>query len=72
MKKLMIFITGLILFSSLSLGAVYAQESQVTVEVNPNLELFSVVYILAFNGSDEFIIAPQDYVQEVLTYFAPY
>ena len=72
MKKLMIFITGLILFSSLSLGAVYAQESQVTVEVNPNLELFSVVYILAFNGSDPFIIAPQEYVQEVLTYFAPY
>jgi len=72
MKKLTIFIIGLILFSSLSLGAVHAQESQVTVEVNPNLELFSVVYILAFNGSDPFIIAPKDYVQEVLTYFRPY
>ncbi|WP_457754482.1 DUF4932 domain-containing protein [Thermococcus sp.] len=42
------------------------------IEINPNLELFAVVYILAFNGSDDFIIAPQSYVKDVLTYFAPY
>ena len=72
MKKVAVFLVTLMFLSSLPLGATQAQESQVTVEVNPNLELFSVVYILAFNGSDPFIIAPQDYVQDVLTYFAPY
>lgn len=51
---------------------VQAQEAQINVEVNPNLELFSVIYVLAFNGSDSFIIAPEDYVNDVLTYFAPY
>ena len=72
MKELTAFIVSLVFLSSLPLGAVHAQESQVTVEVNPNLELFAVVYILAFNGSDPFIVAPQDYIQDVLTYFAPY
>ncbi len=51
---------------------VQAQEAQINVEVNPNLELFSAIYILAFNGSDPFIIAPKDYIRDVLTYFAPY
>ncbi|ASJ15684.1 hypothetical protein A3L04_00625 [Thermococcus chitonophagus] len=45
---------------------------EVEVNVNPNLELFAVLYILAFNGSDPFIYAPQEYIQDVLTYFAPY
>ncbi|USG99173.1 DUF4932 domain-containing protein [Thermococcus argininiproducens] len=45
---------------------------EIVIEVNPNLELFAVVYILAFNGEDPFIIAPQDYINEVLSYFAPY
>lgn len=44
----------------------------IKVEVNPNLELFAVIYILAFNGSEPFIIAPKDYINDVLTYFAPY
>lgn len=47
-------------------------KASIIVEVNPNLELFAVVYILAFNGSDPFIIAPEDYINDVLTYFAPY
>ena len=72
MKKVGVFLITLIFFSSLPLEATQAQEPQVIVEINPNLELFSVVYILAFNGSDPFIIAPRDYVQDVLTYFAPY
>ncbi|BAD84404.1 hypothetical protein, conserved [Thermococcus kodakarensis KOD1] len=46
--------------------------ADITVEINPNLELFSVVYILAFNGSDPFIMAPKEYIQDVLTYFGPY
>ncbi len=44
----------------------------IKVEVNPNLELFAVLYILAFNGSDYFITAPKGYINDVLTYFAPY
>jgi len=72
MKKIVMLIVSLILLSPFLIGATQAQEPQVIVEVNPNLELFSVVYILAFNGSDPFIIAPRDYVQDVLTYFAPY
>jgi len=44
----------------------------IKVEVNPNLELFAVLYILAFNGSDPFITAPKGYINDVLTYFAPY
>ena len=42
------------------------------VEINPNLELFAVLYILAFNGSDYFITAPKGYINDVLMYFAPY
>lgn len=72
MKKVAVFLATLIFLSSLPLGATQAQEPKVIVGVNPNLELFSVVYILAFNGSDPFIIAPRDYVQDVLTYFASY
>ena len=72
MKKVVILIVSLMLLSPFLIGATQAQEPQVLIEINPNLELFSAVYILAFNGSDPFIIAPQDYVQDVLTYFAPY
>ena len=46
--------------------------SVLTVEINPNLELFAVIYILAFNGSDPFIMAPPSYIKDALTYFAPY
>ncbi|WP_456366069.1 DUF4932 domain-containing protein [Thermococcus sp.] len=46
--------------------------SVLTVEMNPNLELFAVIYILAFNGSDPFIMVPPDYIRDVLTYFGPY
>ena len=70
MKTISLIVTSLIFLSTLPSGE--AQEHQMTVEVNPNLELFAVVYILAFNGSDEFIIAPKSYVRDVLTYFAPY
>ena len=49
-----------------------AETPEILIEVNPNLELFAVVYILAFNGSDPFIIAPQSYINDVLDYFAPY
>lgn len=45
---------------------------EIEVEVNPNLELFAVLYILAFNGSDYFITAPKGYISDVLTYFASY
>ena len=53
----------------------YASDSRqdrsfnVSIEINPNLELFAVVYILAFNGSDPFILAPKSYVESVLSYF---
>ncbi|WP_461864191.1 DUF4932 domain-containing protein [Thermococcus sp.] len=50
----------------------YSQSFNVSVEINPNLELFAVVYILAFNGSDPFILAPKSYVESVLSYFGPY
>ena len=70
MKIISLIVTSLIFLSTLPPGE--AQEHQMTVEVNPNLELFAVVYILAFNGSDEFVIAPQSYIDDVLTYFAPY
>lgn len=70
-KKASLILCFLLLISQTPL--IKAEEQpQVVVEVNPNLELFAVVYILAFNGSDEFIIAPQSYVKDVLTYFAPY
>lgn len=64
----------LILFSVPPVASLKSTQnfSKVSVEVNPNLELFAVVYILAFNGSDDFIIAPQSYINDVLTYFAPY
>jgi len=58
---------------SLELGKNFTiPTSDVVIEVNPNLELFSVIYILAFNGSDPFIMAPPSYIKDVLTYFAPY
>ncbi|NJE07964.1 DUF4932 domain-containing protein [Thermococcus sp. M39] len=70
-KKASLILCFLLLISQTPL--IKAEEQpQVVVEVNPNLELFAVVYILAFNGSDEFIIAPQSYVDDVLTYFAPH
>jgi len=72
MKKVSLAILLLLFLSTVPQLILSQEEPQVTVEVNPNLELFSVVYILAFNGSDPFIIAPNDYVQDVLTYFAPY
>ncbi|RLF79534.1 hypothetical protein DRN44_08725 [Thermococci archaeon] len=49
-----------------------AETPEIIIEVNPNLELFAAVYILAFNGSDPFIIAPQSYISDILDYFAPY
>lgn len=72
MKKLALLSIGLILFSIIAIPKVGAQESKVVVEVNPNLELFAVVYTLAFNGSDDFIVAPQSYINDVLTYFSDY
>jgi len=73
MKRIYSIILSLVMLFGISkLVTSYPQEPMVIVEVNPNLELFSVVYILAFNGSDEFIIAPQSYVSDVLAYFAPY
>jgi len=72
LKKLSLAVLLLLFLSTVPQFALSQEEPQVTVEVNPNLELFAVVYILAFNGSDPFIIAPRDYVQDVLTYFAPY
>ncbi|AHF80527.1 S-layer protein [Thermococcus paralvinellae] len=70
MHKTVLILVGLILLSQLTYGM--QEKPEVIVEINPNLELFAVVYILAFNGSDYFIIAPQSYVKDVLTYFAPY
>ncbi|WP_324736200.1 DUF4932 domain-containing protein [Thermococcus sp. SY098] len=71
MKRASLILCFLLLMSQTSF--IKAEEQpQVVVEINPNLELFAVVYILAFNGSDYFIIAPQSYVHDVLTYFAPY
>ncbi|ALM75210.1 DUF4932 domain-containing protein [Thermococcus barophilus] len=71
MKRVSLILCFLLLVSQTPL--ITAEEQpQVVVEVNPNLELFAVVYILTFNGSDYFIIAPQSYVRGVLTYFAPY
>ncbi|MCA6213916.1 MAG: hypothetical protein PWP19_1729 [Thermococcaceae archaeon] len=74
MRRLAAILMGILLVTSISPGfhIVQAQEPKMVVEVNPNLELLAVLYILAFNGSDLFIIGPQDYVQDVLTYFAPY
>jgi len=72
LKKLSLVVLLLLFLSTIPQLMLSQEEPQVTVEVNPNLELFAVVYILAFNGSDEFIIAPRDYVNDVLTYFAPY
>ena len=69
--KIVAFIfVGFILLSQLAYGM--QEKPKVIVEINPNLELFAVVYILAFNGSDEFIIAPKSYINEVLEYFASY
>ncbi|AHF80528.1 Hypothetical protein TES1_1144 [Thermococcus paralvinellae] len=71
MKKASLILCFLLLVSQTPL--IKAEEQpQVVVEINPNLELFAVVYILAFNGSDDFIIAPKNYIKDVLTYFAPY
>ena len=75
MNKKVRFLLVLILLECLLLShPAYSIQEKVnsTIKVNPNLELFSVVYILAFNGSSPFIIAPQDYINDVLTYFAPY
>jgi len=62
----------LVILDSLVYSLDYTPEPQMIMEISPNLELFAVVYILAFNGSDDFIIAPQSYVRDVLAYFAPY
>jgi len=73
-KVVLIILTTFIVVGTFPEGYSYTEHkaTSIKVEVNPNLELFSVVYILAFNGSDPFIIAPKDYIQDVLTYFAPY
>jgi len=72
-KVIVIILTIFIVVGTFPEG--YSQtenKASIKVEVNPNLELFAVIYILAFNGSDPFIIAPEDYINDVLTYFAPY
>ncbi|NJE25144.1 DUF4932 domain-containing protein [Thermococcus sp. MV5] len=65
------FVLFLILIVS-TFPQVSAEAPEIIIEVNPNLELFAVVYILAFNGSDPFIIAPQSYISDVLAYFDSY
>ncbi|ASJ15956.1 hypothetical protein A3L04_02120 [Thermococcus chitonophagus] len=69
MKKeiFVVLVTGIVLFSFVT-----PVQAKVTVEVNPNLELFSVVYILAFGWKDPFVIAPWNYTRDVLEYFFPY
>lgn len=62
----------LCLFILIATSSVAAEAPEVVVEVNPNLELFAAVYILAFNGSDPFVIALQSCIRDVLTYFDSY
>jgi len=69
MKKASLILCLLVLIAATPTAA---EEPKVIIEVNPNLELFAVVYILAFNGNGPFIIAPQSYINDVLDYFAPY
>ncbi|ALM74650.1 DUF4932 domain-containing protein [Thermococcus barophilus] len=69
MRKLLIFLIFVILTSP-----VYSyqyQTDKVYVEINPNEELLSIVYYLAF-GADEFVIPHHDYIQDVEAYFASY
>ena len=70
MKKASLILCLLIFIATLPNAL--AETPKIIIEVNPNLELFAVVYILAFNGNDPFIIAPQSYINDVLSYFAPY
>lgn len=72
MKRVSLILSLLLILSPFQLTTAEVQKPNVVVEINPNLELFAVVYILAFNGSDDFIVAPQSYIDDVLTYFAPY
>ncbi|MDK2853712.1 MAG: hypothetical protein PWQ92_606 [Thermococcaceae archaeon] len=65
-------IVYLVLFSTPALASIEINSPKVIIEVNPNLELFGVVYILAFNGSEDFIIASKSYIKDVLEYFGPY
>jgi hypothetical protein len=71
-KRVSLILSLLLILSPFQLTTAEVQKPNVVVEINPNLELFAIVYILAFNGSDDFIIAPQEYIDAVLTYFAPY
>jgi len=54
--------TGKVLSTSVVPMEKIPNASVITVEINPNLELFAVLYILALNGSDLVIMAPSSYM----------
>jgi len=70
-----IVISALLAFLIISLSAspanAYQIDSKVTVEINPNAELLSVVYYLAF-GNDPFVIDRGQYLEDVEHYFGKY
>ncbi len=68
----MILIILLILASTALPAEAYNLSPKVTVDINPNSELFSVVYYLAFGRSDPFIINRESYLDEVDSYFGAY
>ena len=69
MKKLLIFLIFVILSSPAY--AYQYQTDKVLIEINPNEELLSIVYYLAF-GVDEFVIYRHNYIQDVDVYFGKY
>ncbi len=74
MRKLWgsILLMFLLLSLSISPVAAYKVDSRVTVEINPNAELLSVVYYLAFGKNDPFVINRGGYLKEVDGYFEEY
>ncbi len=72
MKWRAVLIICLILVGAALPAEAHNVSSNVSVEISPNSELFSVVYYLAFGRTDPFIINRGSYLNEVDSYFGAY
>lgn len=73
MRRLGVLIILALLITALSPGVTGTNVTgKVSVEINPNSELLSIVYYLAFGRNDPFIIERGGYLDDVDRYFGPY
>ncbi len=76
MKRLAVLIIVIAVAASITASTApvraYEISPHVSVEINPNSELLSIVYYLAFGRNDPFVIDRGRYLDEVDAWFRPY